>query len=378
MIPSRKTVVASASTLPARTDTTTPKAVTTPAGPPIPAPVTTPALTPRSGAPTSGALAAQTAGKGDAASPTRKPAQAPAKATGSIAAVSESGRLMPQATEQKMFVRQQSRISTVSNADMRAARTKGEATTVFLLNVASADDAVAAAQTVARQQQPGPRTAELAASPFAMARSQWPQAGRVVKRIDGTGVPNPQPGRMHLADRVDISVPAGMTVAVGDRLLAVRPAGQINDRVDVVMPTGVLEVIDVGNSKLVRAWVRSLSGPLEEGQAILPIGVTPPPAGQVATPSTGADIETVVTWTEKGELLPTVESYALLGAGETEGVKAGDVFELVRSSAQGSEERLALARVLRSGPLGSSVVLTKQWRAGIMPGVKARRIARMP
>ena len=90
----------------------------------------------------------------------------------------------------------------------------------------------------------------------------------------------------------------------------------------------------------------------------------------VPTPTT-ADIETSVTWTEKGELLPTVDSYALLAAGDAEGVKAGDLFELVRSSEQGAEERLAIARVLRVGPLGSSVILTKQCRAGIKPGIKA-------
>ena len=101
------------------------------------------------------------------------------------------------------------------------------------------------------------------------------------------------------------------------------------------------------------------------------------PAGVVPTPST-SDIETSITWTEKGELLPTVESYAVIAAGEGEGVKAGDLFELVRATEQGAEERLAIARVLRVGPLGSSVILTKQWRAGIVTGVKARRVAKMP
>jgi hypothetical protein len=124
-------------------------------------------------------------------------------------------------------------------------------------------------------------------------------------------------------------------------------------------------------------WVRSLSGPLEEGQAIVQIVASPAPVGVAPTPST-ADIETSVTWTEKGELLPTVDSYAILAAGEAEGVKAGDLFEFVRSSEQGAEERLAIARVLRVGPHGSSVILTKQWRAGIKPGIKARRFAKMP
>lgn len=362
IIPSRKTVVASASTLPARTDTTTPRAATAPAGPPAPAPVTTPGMAGKPPA-TSGTLAAQTAPK--AAAPAEPPSPDVQKAEA------------PQDSANRLFVREASRISVISNSDMRAARSKGETPTVFLLNTASASDVVAAAQTVTRSQQPGPRTAELFAAPIVIAESQWASMGRVMKRIDGTIPESPQPGRMHLADRVDITAPAGVRLAVGDRLLALRPAGLVNQHVSVVIPTGVLEVTNVGTGPLVRVYVRSLSGPLEEGQAILPVTASPPPAGVVPTPSTG-DIETSITWTEKGELLPTVESYAVIAAGDAEGVKAGDLFELVRSSEQGAEERLAIARVLRVGPLGSSVILTKQWRAGIKPGIKARRVARMP
>ena len=100
--------------------------------------------------------------------------------------------------------------------------------------------------------------------------------------------------------------------------------------------------------------------------------------GVVPSASNGPDLETVVTWTEKGELLPTVESYVVIAAGDGEGVKAGELFEFVRPTEQGAEERLAIGRVLRVGPLGSSLILTKQWRAGIQPGVKARRYAKMP
>lgn len=356
VIPSKKTVVAAASvasTLPARTDTTTPKSVTTPAAPPAAAPVTTPELKPRA----AGTLAAQTG---------NKPAAAPAPSA------------KPAVNEEKLFARQASHISVIPNADMRAARSKGEVTTVFLLHTASADDAAAAARLVSNTKQPVARTAELLAAPFVIAETQWVQMGRVMKRIDGVTTPNPQPGRMHLADRVDITPPPGLKVSVGDRLMAVRPGGLINEHTSVVVPTGILEVTNVGNGPLVRAHVRSLSGPLEEGQALVAISAAPAPAGVNPAPSGGADVETVVTWTEKGELLPTVESYAVIAAGEGEGVKAGDLFEFVRPTEQGTEERLALARVLRTGPLGSSVILFKQWRAGIQPGVKARRYAKMP
>jgi LysM repeat protein len=356
VIPSKKTVIAAASvasTLPARTDTTTPKSVTTPAAPPAKAPVTTPELKARP----AGSLAAQTGAK---------PATTPPSAS------------RPAVNEEKLFVRQASHISVVSNADMRAARTKGEATTVFLLHTASADDAAAAARSMANNRPAQPRTAEFLAAPFVIAESQWVQMGRVMKRIDGATAPNPQPGRMHLADRVDITPPPGLKVSVGDRLMAVRPGGLVSEHVSVVVPTGILEVTNVGSGPLVRVHVRSLSGPLEEGQAVVPITVGPAPAGVVPTPSNGPDLETIVTWTEKGELLPTIESYAVIAAGDAEGVKAGDLFEFVRATEQGTEERLAIARVLRAGPLGSSLILTKQWRAGIQPGVKARRYAKMP
>jgi hypothetical protein len=63
-------------------------------------------------------------------------------------------------------VRQASHISVISNSDMRAARSRNEVNTVFLLHTASADDAAAAARSIANNRQPEPRTAEFLAAPF--------------------------------------------------------------------------------------------------------------------------------------------------------------------------------------------------------------------
>ena len=68
----------------------------------------------------------------------------------------------------------------------------------------------------------------------------------------------------------------------------------------------------------------------------------------------------------------------LLGAGEAQGVKAGDEFALVQKNAAGADERIALVRVVRSGALGSSAVVIGQSLPNIAAGVTARRIARVP
>jgi hypothetical protein len=184
--------------------------------------------------------------------------------------------------------------------------------------------------------------------------------------------------RIQLADEVEITAPSGVTLAVGDRLVAVRDGGRLREGVTVAVPTGVLQVTQVDAGKPVRAVVRSESAVVEEGEALLMLEGAPAPVDLRATREGGADVETVVAWLDAAELLPTLQSYLLLGAGEAQGVKAGEEFALVQKNAAGADERIALVRVVRSGALGSSAVVMGQSLPKIAAGVTARRIARVP
>ncbi len=395
VIPSRRTIATAVSARPAPIDTLTPKVATTPAGPALPAPVrTVPAKTTTATAPRSGeALAAQTAGKGDQTSRSvksgdrdaRREAAAPRTATAQdvnvaqdTASMTARVTLRPQIKAERLLTNGASRLGIVDDAELRRARAGREVATVFLRQVPTESEAAAASQRAIGRAVIEPRWGEYAAAPYAIAESRWGQAGTIIRRIEGAGRSAGEVLRIQLADEVEITAPSGVPLAVGDRLVAVRNGGRLREGVSVAVPTGVLQITKVDAGKPVRAVVRSESAVVEEGEALLVIEGAAAPIDQRATRGAGADVETVVAWLDAAELLPTLQSYLLLGAGEAQGVKAGDEFALVQKNAAGADERIALVRVVRSGALGSSAVVIGQSLPNIAAGVTARRIARVP
>ncbi|MEO7359726.1 MAG: hypothetical protein ABI120_05315, partial [Gemmatimonadaceae bacterium] len=79
-------------------------------------------------------------------------------------------------------------------------------------------------------------------------------------------------------------------------------------------------------------------------------------------------------------LLPSLQSYLVLGAGEPQGVKIGDQFALVKRFGLGPdavEQRVAVVRVVRVTAFGSSAIVVRQEQPGIGVGSAARLIGRV-
>lgn len=398
-VPARSAVVASSSVLPSVRDTTVPKVATTPASSaPAPTRATTPGLAPK--ARPAGGLAAQTADKGDAkagAKAQKTPAKtstAPAESSREAAApkvatakdvnaatdtASIAGRsvLRPTIKAEKLITRGPAHIGIVESGDLRAARGRNESPTVFVRIVPDAAEAAEASRRALRAAAPAPRRGEFVAAPLPMAESRWLQAGHVLGRLDGTGAASKIGARLQLADEVEISAPAGTTVSVGDQLVAMRADVALPSGARVGLPTGVLQVTKADAGKPIRAYVRTQSGVIEQGQALFKVEGAPADVEKRPEATSGADIETTVSWTESS-VVPTLQSYVLLAAGDAQGVKAGDEFALTHSGATGPDARIAVVRVVRTSPSGSSAVVIHQSKAEIATGVTARRIARMP
>ncbi len=396
VIPSRRSVASVASAvaaLPAPRDTTTPKIATTPAAAARPAPKTSgPVVTRRPG----GALATQTSGKPNAsASATPRSAAGTRNTSRDVKTVSSVIRrdssaardtaamtllapLPPTVKAERLLGNVPGRIGLVDNADLQAARPRGESPTVFLLRVPDASLAAASARSVALHAEVAPRHGEYVAAPFTIADARWQQAGRLVRRLDNGSSSIPAATRMQLADEVEIAPPVGVTLSVGDRLVAVRRGGLLSSGVTVGIPTGVLQVTRAERGKPIHARVRSESGVVEQDEALFPLEGAAAPAGHATESASSSDVETRVMWIDAAELLPTLQSYVLLAAGQAQGVKAGEQFALVRRSATGGEDRIAVVRVVRVGMTGSSAIVISQSLPEIASGVLARRIVRRP
>ncbi len=397
-VPSRGAVAAVAAAvqaLPAPIDTTTPKVATTPA---VVAPVVAVAPAPRRG----GALTAQTAEKGDAAataktaagktSVTKKGAVGAGKASTSTLTVAAGTdatpvpdtttmttrvMLMPPVKAEHILTRGPAHIGLTDAASRREARSAKDVPTVFMRRVADADEATAAMRAVLQRFQVAPRTGEYVAAPYPVEAARLLNAGRIVRRTGTAAASSHDRVWLQLTDEVEITAPVGVTLAVGDRLLAMTTGTRLAPGVLVGTSTGVLQVTHVDAGRSVRAYVRSQSGAIEQGQALLPLEGAAAPTVR-PEPVSGDEVSTTVTWVEPTSLMPSLQTYVLLAGGEAQGIKAGDEFALVRKGASGAEERVGVVRVVRSGVRGSSAVVIRQASADIAIGVAARRIARMP
>lgn len=394
LVPSKGAVAAATSRLPGAKEAAVPAIATTPASnAPAPVPTVTPGLTPKPRA--GGALASQTADKGDASASAKnaktkapvvssREAAAPKVATANdvnsaadTSAMSNRGALRPQIITGKLLTRSASHIGLVDATELRTARARNESPTVFVRIVPDAAEAAEATRTLLRAATPAPRRGEYVGAPFPVAESRWVQAGRVLGRFDAGGAVRASEARLQLADEVEIVAPTGTSPAVGDQLIAVRMDAALSTSARVGVPTGVLQVTRAEAGKPIRAYVRSQSGVIEQGQALFPVEGSAAAIDARLEPVTGSDVMTTVSWTEPS-VIPTLQSYLVLGAGEAQGVKAGDQFALVRATAGTAEERIAVVRVVRTTAHGSSVVVVQQSHPEIAVGVTARRIARVP
>jgi hypothetical protein len=346
-----------------------------------------------------GALAAQTSGKSDAAPKSAqnngKPASMAAKSKSEPAAAAKSmtrpgvtivPSTAPTQTAEARIIANSGTVAPVSNAiwnidgaSIRAAR-GNEPTTVFLRRTFDAVQTDSAVKSVMRVEKPRNRTGEFASAPFAIDASSVTQSGKVGRRTGAAGGFR-DIERLVLTDEAEVVLPPGVAAAVGAQFVSVQLAPITPGGAKVATPTGVLEVIKAEQGHPVIARVMRQSGRIEEGQPLLAFVGGAVSNSTTAVPvarSAGAP-ETHVIWVESDALLPTLQSFVLLAATEHDGVKAGDEFALVKRSGLGAdaqEKQVAVVRVVRVTALGTTAIVIRQSDASIAVGSEARLIAR--
>jgi LysM repeat protein len=343
----------------------------------------------------SGSLSAQTAGKSNAAAgaATGK-GRAPAKAAkaAAVAAIDTVAKptadpdtsrvnFQPQHSSELMMARKGTRIGLVDLEAQEASRKTSEVETVFHRDLPDAAEAERRTRAVLRPNAPAPRQAEFDAAPFMVSPSDLVKAGSIMKRVGSPATTESgYPQRAIMTDQIEVRPPAGVTYTVGQRLVAVTTPAVADKQSMIAIPAGIVEIVRVEAGKPVLAVLTRQSGRVEQGQRLLPATGTSAPwltVQKLAEP----DVKTSVRWIDPHELQPTLQSFLMLAAGSTQGVKAGDEFGLYRSGTaeQPAQESLvATVRVVRSEAAGSSAVITRQYQSDIGIGLSARRVAKAP
>jgi LysM repeat protein len=352
----------------------------------------TPPAAARTAAPASsaagrGSLAAQTAGKSNAAGvassrpaaqsaapkPSQPSAQSPAQADTSRA------NLTPQVGTM-LGERSLKRIGLVDRSTQAASRKPAEGQTIFHLDMPDAAEAERRTRAALRPNVPVLRQAEFEAAPYLATESIAKSTGRIVARRGASAdADQTYPHRAIKTDEVEVRPPVGTTWAVGERLVAFSTqtlSGSNKGRL-VVVPTGVLEVRKADGGAVVIAEVLRQSGRIEQGQQLVAASGEAAPrvqAEKLASP----DVNTQVLWLDPNERLPTLSSYLVLGAGADKGLKPGDEVALYAAVAGAQESVMATARIVRVDATSSTAVIVSQQGREIAVGMSARRFAKAP
>jgi len=333
-----------------------------------------------------GSLAAQTANKGNAAGASAgagagaKPAAAPTPSAQAQAQADTSRANLTPQVGTMLGERSLKRIGLVDQSTQAASRKPAEAQTIFHLDMPDAAEAERRTRAALAPNVPVLRQAEFDAAPYLASDALRRSTGRIVARR-GAAAEGDQayPQRALKTDEVEVQPPVGASWAVGERLVAftTQPLSGANKGRLVVVPTGLLEVRRAEGGAVAIAEVLRQSGRVEQGQQLVAASGAAAPRVQAEKLST-PDVSTSVLWLDPNELLPTLSSYVVLGAGADKGLKAGDEVALYATLAGARESVMATVRVVRVDATSSTAVIVSQQGREIAVGMTARRFAKAP
>lgn len=185
-----------------------------------------------------------------------------------------------------------------------------------------------------------------------------------------------------LGEDLYITMPKGSTAAVGDRFFTYRLGTNFGDRGQVVIPTGILTVIQPGmGTDATIARLTTIFAVVNKSQPVLPLDVTPMPVERPLHVDDGA--KTKVLWVEDDNVLTTIQYYVVLEASEKQGVHVGDQVTLYRprlhvpeSSVTLPESEIAVGQIVRVNGYAATVQILASTQPDIEPGIAAKVTAR--
>ncbi len=190
--------------------------------------------------------------------------------------------------------------------------------------------------------------------------------------------------RVHfdLGEDVYITMPKGSTGAVGDRFYTYHLGTSFGDRGQVVIPTGILTVIQPGEgTDATIARLTTIFTVVNKNQQVLPLDMTPMPVERPLHVDDGA--KTKVLWVEDDNVLTTIQYYVVLEASEKQGLHVGDQVTLYRprervpeSSVTLPESEIAVGQIVRVNGYSATAQILASTQPDIEPGIAAKVTAR--
>jgi hypothetical protein len=182
--------------------------------------------------------------------------------------------------------------------------------------------------------------------------------------------------------RVAVVPPAGGKYQVGDTLVTVILQEEIRGYGNIVVPTGLLRVLDVSRPENL-AEVIAAYAPVRDQQRVLPAEKFRDPGNVRPVPISDGVRGTVLGHRDR-QPLTGPQDVLFLDKGRKDGVALGDLFELRQSprprpaAATVVSEVMATVQIVHVGDRTATARVVSVIQPDIRPGTEARQIAKLP
>ena len=181
---------------------------------------------------------------------------------------------------------------------------------------------------------------------------------------------------------MSLRAPRGAGYRVGDTLLVVRTGHEVRSFGDVIVPTGLVQVVDTADGKYL-AEVVAIYGAMRAGQQVLP-AESFGGAGSVRAVPVEQGLEARLIGGPSRQDLKAPQMVVFLDKGRRHGVAAGDLFEIRRTperlpdGAIRVDEVMATLQIVHVRERSATARVLNVISPDIQPGAKVRQVARLP
>ena len=181
---------------------------------------------------------------------------------------------------------------------------------------------------------------------------------------------------------IAVEAPRGASYQIGDTLLVVRLGAEFEKYGDVVVPTGLVRVVDTVQGRYV-ATVVATYGPIRNGQLVLPAEKFTPSGESRAVPVTEGVQATFLGGVGRQDI-KAPQMVVFLNKGREDGVAAGDLFEIRRRAERLADGRqlvnevMATLQIVHVRDHTATARLLNILSPDIPPGTDARQVAKLP
>lgn len=207
--------------------------------------------------------------------------------------------------------------------------------------------------------------------------------GEVLGNVDPPQVVNLKaPTTANQFARIGIIPPKGAAYQVGDSLMVARVVTSYTGYGDVIWPTGMVRVVEVGPKQTTAEIIEQYQR-IRIGQVALPLERFIP-AGSARAVPVADGIDAKVIQARSTNILTVLQAILFLDKGREDGVAPGDVFELWRTpearwdAAATIAEPIAQLQIVRVGDHTSSALVVRIVSADIKRGTTAKQVAKLP